>query len=304
MLSHRRTGFTLIELLVVIAIIAILIALLVPAVQKVREAAARTQCINNLKNIALAQHAHLDVYKAFATTTSISDPAGTLPFQRKQHASLTRILPYLDQGNVYKLWNSTGGSWGNVLNEPMVANSIPVFLCPSVPSGPAPYQTAPVRYRTDYASVTSVQGGLVTAGLVDNVASTAGMLAINDAYNTFGKRPQAFCTDGLSNTIMYAECADRPNQYQNGRKVGAGVSGACWADYEQDFSLHGRTTAMADFGPCGINCDNNNEIYSFHTGGAHCAFGDGTVRFMAASINIRILARLITAQGGEVASPE
>jgi prepilin-type N-terminal cleavage/methylation domain-containing protein/prepilin-type processing-associated H-X9-DG protein len=296
MLSQRRTGFTLIELLVVIAIIAILIALLVPAVQKVREAAARTQCINNLKNVALAQHAHLDVHKAFATSTTVSNADG-----RKQHSSLTRILPYIEQGNVYKLWNPTGGSWGNVLNEPMVGNLIPVFICPSAPSGPIPFQTAPLRYRTDYASLTSIQGGLVTAGLVDTVTTSAGMLTPNNTLgNYFGKQLAAFCTDGLSNTLMYVECADRPNQYQNGKKVGTGVSGACWADMDQDFSLHGRTTGNADFGPCGVNCDNNNEIYGFHSGGANCAFGDGTVRFVAANINIRMLGRLITAQGGEV----
>jgi len=305
MRSNRRNAFTLIELLVVIAIIAILIALLVPAVQKVRDAAARIQCTNNLKNVALAQHAHADVFKAFATTTTVSDAAGTLPFQRKRHSSLTRILPYIEQGNIYKLWNATGGSWDNALNQPMVANAIPVYMCPSSPSGTSAFQSAPARYRTDYAPWSGVQGGLMTAGLVDTITVSSGMLQANDSPDgTFGMRKMAFCTDGLSNTIMYSECSDRPDHYQMGKKVGTGVSGASWADYEQDFSLHGRTTAMGDFGPCGINCDNDNEVYSFHTGGANAAFGDGTVRFLAASINIRILARLVTAQGGEVASFE
>jgi prepilin-type N-terminal cleavage/methylation domain-containing protein len=306
MLSKRRSGFTLIELLVVIAIIAILIALLVPAVQKVREAAARTQCINNLKNIGLAQHAFLDSNKAFATSTTVSDAAGTLPFPRKRASSLIRILPYIEQGNIFKLWDPVGGSWDNAIQNNMVGNPITVFLCPTSPSGGAPYQTAPIRYRTDYAPLTNIQAGLVTAGLVDNVAATAGLLLANDTPgNFFGKRPNAFCTDGLSNTLMYVECADRPNRYQLGAKSAlASPSGACWADHEQDFSLHGKTTTLplADFGPCGVNCDNDNEIYSFHSGIANCCFGDGTVRSVTASINIRILARLITAQGGEVST--
>src|SRR5215470_6932684 len=92
--SHRR-AFTLIELLVVIAIIAILIALLVPAVQKVREAAARTQCLNNLKQVGLALHNYHGVYKVF--------PPARLAFStRKIHSALCRLLPYVEQENIAK----------------------------------------------------------------------------------------------------------------------------------------------------------------------------------------------------------
>src|SRR3954468_17665149 len=93
--SRARRGFTLIELLVVIAIIAILIALLVPAVQKVREAAARTQCINNMKQVGLAMHNYHGVKNAF--------PPARLAFAtRKIHSALSRLLPYLEQDNLAK----------------------------------------------------------------------------------------------------------------------------------------------------------------------------------------------------------
>src|SRR6266567_2801411 len=92
--SRRRSGFTLIELLVVIAIIAILIALLVPAVQKVREAAARTQCVNNLKQLGLAMHNHHDAHKAFPMEQRL-----TVPAQPAQVSWTTQLMPYIDQTN-------------------------------------------------------------------------------------------------------------------------------------------------------------------------------------------------------------
>src|SRR5262245_59933475 len=106
-LRRPRDGFTLIELLVVIAIIAILIALLVPAVQKVREAAARTQCINNLKQIALALQSHHDTHKKFPPAASIADPFGANPTNDVRNANwgatwVVHILPFIEQQSLYQ----------------------------------------------------------------------------------------------------------------------------------------------------------------------------------------------------------
>ena len=287
-----RSAFTLIELLVVIAIIAILIALLVPAVQKVREAAARLQCTNNLKQIGLAQHNHENVHKALATSTQTSSTV------IKRNSSLTRLLPYLEQDPLYKKWNQLGGSWDNAVNQAFIGNPVAVFFCPSAPSGTAPYQSSPVRYRTDYAGYTTVQASLVTAGLVD--AAGDGLLRNEDKK---GLRPMSYCSDGLSNTIMYTECGDRPVRWRNGKQTGAtNVSGACWGDPDQDFSLHGMVPPGGAQPSCPMNCDNDNETYAFHTGGANICFGDGSVRFITSSMNIRNFARLITARNNDISN--
>src|SRR5256885_423501 len=141
--ARGRPGFTLIELLVVIAIIAILIGLLVPAVQKVRESAARAQCQNNLHQIGIALHGYHDVNHylppwAFDFTFN-PRPANPFGNQRQGHAPFTLILPYLEQGNVLTSVRTDCSvidpinlppAWGAA---PGGLSNIPVYLCPSVP---------------------------------------------------------------------------------------------------------------------------------------------------------------------------
>src|SRR6478672_10322531 len=126
----NRTGFTLIELLVVIAIIAILIALLVPAVQKVRDAAARIQCANNLKQLGLALHGYHDTNKAFPPNGIYSYNGGAVT-QVSPWSAVSRILPYIEQDNIYRGIDFTVPYSKQV---GVSSRRIGLFLCPGEPN--------------------------------------------------------------------------------------------------------------------------------------------------------------------------
>src|ERR1051325_6379420 len=251
----RRRAFTLIELLVVIAIIAILIALLVPAVQKVRDAAARTQCGNNLKQLGIAMHAHLDAHKGFPTSITT---AGI------RRSSLVPLLPYIDQQPLYSKWVSTV-DWDNAANAGFIDVLIPVFVCPAtpnsalpIPAGTANQGIAGQHYRTDYASPLDLDSTKAPTYFTA-VGDYTGLLKVN---NTTGMVKPALCSDGLSNTVAYAEDAARPNIWVAGSLQAGNTTGTGWANPDQDYTI-GNTGAAIPAG-CFVNCTNDNEIYGFH----------------------------------------
>ena len=128
----RRHAFTLIELLVVIAIIAVLIALLLPAVQQAREAARRTQCKNNLKQIGLAMHNYESSYNQFPMCGLWGGDATGLV--TSGFGWCHPILPFLDQGNVYNAFDLSQPIWIGATNQKLIATVLPVFICPSCPT--------------------------------------------------------------------------------------------------------------------------------------------------------------------------
>jgi prepilin-type N-terminal cleavage/methylation domain-containing protein len=200
---QRRSGFTLIELLVVIAIIAILIALLVPAVQKVRAAAARTQCINNLKQIGIATHAYHDAEKGLPPCGITY--AGTTP-----PSAISTILPYIDAGNIqfdYTLDLNSGGAAGTKNDVARLAQ-VTAFLCPADNS--AAFQLDPEGSgqpcgKTNYfgsIGATSDQRSTdaTVAGIFNIQTAAAGALTAITSKLTL-----VMITDGTSNTAMWSE---------------------------------------------------------------------------------------------------
>jgi prepilin-type N-terminal cleavage/methylation domain-containing protein/prepilin-type processing-associated H-X9-DG protein len=296
----KRQGFTLIELLVVIAIIAVLIGLLLPAVQKVREAANRMACTNNLKNLGLALHHYENIYGKFPPVKVLGPAAQAGVLWPTNHGLGVFILPFIEQQNlaIQYHWDLNASDQGN---QPVGSAHVKIFQCPSA---------EPDRYMTfgafetyggrggcgDYAPTEGVAPVLAGKGLIDPIASYKGVLELNVLT------PIAAITDGTANTILLAEDAGRPRAWRAGS---AGedqiIIGCGWCGVNNPLTIRGSTpNGEARPGPCAINCTNDGELYSFHPGGANAVFADGSVHFLKAGMSIRVLAALVTRAGGEI----
>jgi prepilin-type N-terminal cleavage/methylation domain-containing protein/prepilin-type processing-associated H-X9-DG protein len=312
----KRSAFTLVELLVVIAIIGVLVALLLPAVQAAREAARRTQCGNNLKQLGLAAHNFHDTHLKLPSSIR---PGGLTTAPRI--AGLTLLLPYIEQRNSYDKYDQTK-NWFDPINLPVTSLTIPSYNCPSTAADKKRLDGVPennpfvgVVATTDYSPTIGVDPRLLSSGLVD--FADTGMLPKN------GEPRFADVTDGLSNTLMFAESAGRPFIYRKGLKKFGNyptdhVNAGGWSRPASDFSLDGSSHDGATFpGPCAVNCTNGEnvgstfphpyygsegtaEAYSFHPSGINVAMGDGSVRFILDQVTIREFARLVTRAGGEI----
>jgi prepilin-type N-terminal cleavage/methylation domain-containing protein/prepilin-type processing-associated H-X9-DG protein len=288
-----RAGFTLIELLVVIAIIGILIALLASAVQRVREAASRVTCVNNLKQISLALHNYHDAHKTFPPATT------TIPIL---HGWGSSILPYLEQNALFQRYDRQR-AWYAPANQPVVNMPLAVMQCPSVPSG-LRVETGSVgtanwsAATSDYGVFRSVNPLLLDDSYIDPASNLSGVMIYN--------RPSSMTVilDGTSNTLLVVEIAGRPERWEMGRRVADMNSpGAGWASSLNSTMLGGYDVASGFFlGECAVNCSNNGAAYSFHSAGANAAFADGSVRFLRQDIGIRRMAALVTRAGGEPVS--
>jgi prepilin-type N-terminal cleavage/methylation domain-containing protein/prepilin-type processing-associated H-X9-DG protein len=296
---HRilpRRGFTLIELLVVIAIIAILIGLLMPAVQKVRAAAARMQCQNNLKQIGVAMHNFEGVFKRFppglnlpiSTASGAVFPTNALvkngkigppPFPNQYGSWLAYLLPYIEQDNVHKQIDFTVREYGNCNGPNSIgATVIPVYQCPAdhMPRTVVTYTTGGVTY---YFGANSYVANAGSKSWFISSASFDGMFQINSKMNI------PAILDGTSNTILVGErysldpvWTDLPNR-----------RGWAWANYNAPQDYFGGALvpinytipkSFSDPPPFSEQDNRLNAFGSNHATGANFVFGDGSVRFL------------------------
>ncbi len=314
MRSRRSPGFTLVELLVVIAIIGILVALLLPAVQAAREAARRSQCVNNLKQVALGFHNFESTFNHLPLAYTDSASWGKnnwAPF----------VLPYLEQQNLIDGYDLKTNWWENP-NRPLVANHLAVLQCPSTPF-PMRYQDKPESTPPnktgacgDYFTPAGVHPD-INLVLPSSQQFPTGADLRGAIYFYASDNPQnslAAILDGTSNTILLGECAGREDVYRRRTRHPVDYTGSppvrarggAWATTDNAYEIGQRNAWKPAFGPIpgDVRINNSNEwghcFYSFHPGGANFAYADGSVRFIAESIPLYPLAAQVTRAGGEV----
>ena len=328
-----RPAFTLIELLVVIAIIGILVSLLLPAVQKAREAANRIRCVNNLKQIALGMNSYADGRNRLPTAGVAITPGPTPTYKYDFVSTFTQLLPQIEQQTVYQQI-VPGTAYNDVGNRAQAKNVIPTYICP----------TNPVRSRAgsdtngygyaDYMPVVAVRVGTnATPTNLDTVPAAA-----FPSFSDLGvlRYPQSgfeVILDGTSQTIVVVEAVGRGELFPSTQFATGdpnALVGGAGNELIPDNSTYRNTWRWAEPGSAGVvngppasaykgrvvnnnatplggpaacawttnNCGPNDEPFAFHGTGINCAFIDGHVSFIREEVDALTFRRLLSAQEG------
>lgn len=324
--KRTRSAFTLIELLVVIAIIAILVALLLPAVQQAREAARRSSCKNNLKQIGLALHNYHDVFKLFPYGHQHD---GIVAGQTKRRDCwFQRILPYIEQANKYDLYegysaiNAYEGEWVHRITNRDIVGPIGIMSCPSDPNDPGRGGNGgTIAFQSNYAVCAGVGSGRTIDPVTDIITvtnrNTANTTAGTGLFYLNSSSKFRDCTDGSSSTLLVSEGIVRTNG-----KAGWGGLGGHWggaphgafgfsAAETPNTSVPDRVYSCKETSmpgaPSNAPCEDRsagagryNFARSYHIGGVQAALADGSVIFVSENIDRQTWMRLSMPRDGLV----
>lgn len=294
----NKRGFTLIELLVVIAIIAILIALLLPAVQQAREAARRSTCKNNIKQLGLALHNYHDTHRMFP----MSYGTGTYDNTQRGLTWIAYLLPFIDQANLYNKINH-GQPLSNASNTAVAQTPITVILCPSDPGTQSGVLGGRANVGgnwgvTSYKAVAGnnwAWGSYIhsdprgrNAGSTNGLDNGNGYMCRNSANRVFTTKVRDV-TDGLSATFFVGEALPQECSH-NWWYWFNGTTATCAIPLNNYIN---NTFSAGDW-------PNNYSFASRHEGGGHFLMGDGAVRFVSENIDLGTYRALASIQGGEV----
>jgi len=314
MRRNQLEGFTLVELLVVIAIIGVLVALLLPAIQAARESSRRVKCLNDLKQMGLANLNYESTKKCFPRgrwnldSGTSKHAVADRPAAKSNDASWAIVvLPYAEEQNIAGQYDLKK-EWFHTANRQPVSFPLAVFICPSVPE----------LGRIDVMFTSGVKPAAGDYGCTNGVGK--GVWSLHPELGTYPgdlsggeDNPQVIgvmtkamlrspcrmkdITDGTSKTLLIGEDAGRPDRYtdghlgdETGKQIPVGA-GTAWADPDSGFTANTEPI---------INHHNDSEIYSFHPGGAQFCFADGSARFISSSLETVVGIALITRAGGEM----
>ncbi|MCH9652723.1 MAG: DUF1559 domain-containing protein [Planctomycetes bacterium] len=292
--EKNKRGFTLIELLVVIAIIAILIALLLPAVQQAREAARRSTCKNNLKQVAIALHNYHDTHRTFPIGAAINGGctgySGSHMFSWGVH-----ILPFIDQANLYNNLNFSGSTVfvPHNFSSSTCLTAVQPYLCPSNPQPNVVVNTA----GTFAGALPDGMGRTDLGGVADSInwkCSTAGVRPTTRGNGVlYGISSVKFrdITDGTSNTLLVGEIT--------GSRSPSGLNGNSYTGYDV-FDTSNGINSIDTVPGGGTFAFRPQGFSSYHVGGCHFVLCDGAVRFISENIDQGTLSGISTRAGGEV----
>ena len=295
----RKSGFTLVELLVTLTVISILLALLLPAVQQSREAARRTHCRSNLKQIGLALHNYHDVHGMLPINTSFTHDVGPLSRTRSW---MQGILPQIEQGSLYA---GIDASLSVQASRPIAEQSIPIFRCPSdLNNGRMNLRSdMPDDWVLGVSNYKACSGSNWAFGEFKHRETSGNFAGSYDGLNQGNGVACAGFTGPLTTRM-----ADMTDGTSSTFAVGETVTG--WTKWAWWFYCNGSTGTCAmplNYELDGVlrennivDWENNYGFMSRHTGGAHFDFADGSVRFISDAIDLTTYHALATIQGSEI----